>query len=118
MIYSEHGEIDRFDRANQPVSYAGLDSFISKSGTNRHECQISKQGNKNLQWILYNCVRTAVYDAKDASLHRFYRCQFEKEKPKKIALVATARKTIGSAIIDAQEERTVGSRTGGKPIGE
>jgi len=94
MIYSELGEIDRFERANQAVSYAGLDPVVRESGDSRHEGQISKQGNKNLRWILYQCANTAVHNTKDPCLHGFYRRQLEKGKLKKVAMVATARKLL------------------------
>lgn len=60
LIYSELGEIDRFDRAAQAVSYAGLDPVVRESGDSRREGQISKRGNKNLRWVLYQCASTAV----------------------------------------------------------
>lgn len=94
MVYSELGEIDRFERASQAVSYAGLDPVVRESGDTRREGQISKQGNKNLRWILYQCASTAVHNSKDPFLHGFYRRQREKGKPKKVAMVATARKLL------------------------
>jgi len=94
MIYSELGEIDRFERANQAVSYAWLDPVVRESGTTSHEGGISKQGNKNLRWILYNCASTAVHNTNDPFLHGFYQRQLEKGKPKKVAMVATARKLL------------------------
>jgi transposase len=94
MVYSELGEIERFDRAAQAVSYAGLDPVVRESGDSRQEGQISKEGNKNLRWILYQSASTAVHNVKDPFLHGFYRRQREKGKPKKVAMVATARKLL------------------------
>lgn len=94
MVYSELGEIERFDRANQAVSYAGLDPVVRESGESRREGHISKQGNKNLRWILYQSASTAVHTVKDPFLHGFYQRQLEKGKPKKVAMVATARKLL------------------------
>jgi transposase len=52
MIYSEIGEIERFDQASEVVSYAGLDPIVRESGNSRTEGGISKQGNGYLRWIL------------------------------------------------------------------
>jgi hypothetical protein len=52
MIHSEIGEVERFDRAAEVVSYAGLDPVVRESGDSRREGSISKEGNGNLSWIL------------------------------------------------------------------
>jgi transposase len=52
MIHGEIGEVERFDRANEVVSYAGLDPVVRESGDSRTEGSISKEGNGYLRWIL------------------------------------------------------------------
>ena len=52
MIHSEIGEVERFDRAAEVVSYAGLDPVVRESGDSRREGSIGKEGNGNLSWIL------------------------------------------------------------------
>ena len=95
MIYSEIGEVDRFDRANEVVSYAGLDPVVRESGDSRTEGGISKQGNGYLRWILVQCANTAVHNVKDPYLSEFYwRLRDGRNKPPKVALVATARKLL------------------------
>lgn len=42
MIYAEVGEIDRFDRDKEVVSYAGLNPVIREPGDSRIEGGISK----------------------------------------------------------------------------
>ncbi|WP_080503439.1 IS110 family transposase [Halococcus thailandensis] len=97
MIYGEIGEIDRFDRANELVSYAGLDPVVRESGDSRTEGSISKQCNKYLRWILGQAAKTAVHNCKDPYLSEFYwRLRDGKNKPAKVALVATARKLLVS----------------------
>ncbi len=46
MIYSEIGEVKRFDRAAEVVSHAGLDPVIRESGDSRREPD--QQGRKRL----------------------------------------------------------------------
>jgi transposase len=97
MIYSEIGEVDRFDRANEVVSYAGLDPVVRESPDSRTEGGISKHGNGYLQWILVRCANTAVHNVKDSYLSEFYwRLRNGRNKPHKVAIVATARKLLVS----------------------
>jgi transposase len=49
LITSEIGEIDRFNEANQVVSYAGLDPVVRDSGDSRTEGSISKRGSGDLR---------------------------------------------------------------------
>jgi transposase len=97
MIHGEIGEVDRFDRANEVVSYAGLDPVVRESGDSRTEGEISKQGNGYLRWILVQCANTAVHNSKDPYLSEFYwRLRDGRNKPHKVAIVATARKLLVS----------------------
>lgn len=97
MIHGEIGEVDRFDRADEVVSYAGLDPVVRESGDSRTEGGISKQGNGYLRWILVQCANTAVHNVKDSYLSEFYwRLRDGKNKPHKVAIVATARKLLVS----------------------
>lgn len=97
MIYAEIGEIERFETAAELVSYAGLDPVVRESGDTRKEGSISKQGNAYLRWILTQCASTAVFNAKDAYLGEFYwRLREGRNKPHKVAIVATARKLLVS----------------------
>ena len=97
MILSELGEVDRFDRSSEVVSYAGLDPVVRESGDSRTEHGISKEGNGYLRWILVQCANTAVHNAKDPYLSEFYwRLRDGRNKPHKVAVVATARKLLVS----------------------
>ena len=97
MIYTEVGEVDRFDQANQVVSYAGLDLTIRESPDSWTEGSISKRGNGYLRWILVQCASTAVHNCKDPYLSEFYwRLREAKNKPHKVAIVATVRKLLVS----------------------
>jgi transposase len=95
LITAEIGEIDRFDRAEEVVSYAGLDPVVRESGDSRTEGGISKRGSGDLRWILVQCVQTAVHRCDDPYLGRFY-ARLKRRKNHQIAIVATARKLLVS----------------------
>lgn len=95
MIHGEIGEVDRFDREAEVVSYAGFDPVVRESGDSRTEGGISKEGNSYLRWILVQSAHTAVHNVKDPYLSDFYwRLRTKRNKPAKVALVATARKLL------------------------
>jgi len=95
MIYAEVGEIERFDRDKEVVSYAGLNPVIRESGDSRIEGGISKRGSRQLRWILVQCAQTAVHTCQDEYLSRFYDRLAGKKGSQK-AIVATARKLLVS----------------------
>ncbi len=49
LITSEIGEIDRFDEANQVVSYTGLDPVVRESGDLQTDGSTSKRGSGDLR---------------------------------------------------------------------
>jgi transposase len=104
MIYAEIGEIDRFDRDKEVVSYAGLNPIIRESGDSRIEGGISKRGSRQLRWILVQSSRTAVHTCQDEYLGRFYD-RLEGRKGSQKAIVATARKLLVSIyhMLDREE---------------
>jgi len=95
MITAELGEIERFDRSKEAVSYAGLDPVVRESGDSRTEGGISKQGSRNLRWILVQCANVAVHRCKDEYLGEFYG-RLKRKKNHNVAIVATARKMLVS----------------------
>jgi transposase len=95
LILGEIGDIDRFDRAAELVSYAGLDPEVRESGDTRHEGGISKQGRAALRWILVQCANVAVGQADDPYLGSFYG-RLKRRKNHQVAIVATARKMLVS----------------------
>lgn len=95
LITSEIGDVERFDRAEEVVSYAGLDPVVEESGDTRKEGGISKSGSKNLRWILVQCANVAVNRAKDPYLGNFYG-RLKRKKCHQVAITATARKLLVS----------------------
>lgn len=95
LIAGEIGDIDRFDRHEELVSYAGLDPVTRESGDTRHEGGISKQGRSALRWILVQCANVAVSRVNDPYLSQFYG-RLKRKKNHQIAIVATALKMLVS----------------------
>jgi len=90
-IVGEIGDIRRFSSSEKLISYAGLNPSVHQSGNTLRTGHISKQGNKNLRWILVQCSHVAVQG--DTTLGRFYN-RIKKRRGHNIAIVATARKML------------------------
>lgn len=96
LIHGEIGEIERFDRAAEVVSYAGLDPTVRESGDSRTEGAISKDGSPHLRYILVQCANVAINSCRDPYLREFYERLRKRGKPHNVAIVATARKLLVS----------------------
>ena len=94
-VYAEVGEISRFDRDKEVVSFAGLNPVIRESGDSRFEGGISKKGSGRLRWLLVQSAYVAVHRCNDEYLSRFYE-RLAGKKSAKEAIVATARKMLVS----------------------
>jgi len=94
-IYAELGEISRFDRDKEVVSYVGLNPIIRESGDSRIEGSISKRGSGRVRWLLVQASHTAVHTCNDEYLSRFYERLASRKNSQK-AIVATARKMLVS----------------------
>jgi len=93
LIVAEVGEIDRFDRHEELVSYAGLDPMVHQSGDTEVHGRISKEGSAPLRWALVQCAHVSV--RYDEYLGNFY-TRLKDRKNHQIAIVATARKLLVS----------------------
>ena len=91
MISAEIGDIRRFNSAKQLVSYGGLNPSVYQSGNTIRRGHISKQGNKNLRWILTQVVHVAVQH--DRRLALFFH-RIKKRRGTNIAITATSRKLL------------------------
>jgi transposase len=83
------GDISRFERSRELVSYLGLNPSENSSGQTRRLGGISKQGNSFLRLLLIQGAQTAVRG--DEQLGRQYR-RLAARKNKAIAKVMVARK--------------------------
>lgn len=91
MIAAEIGDIRRFISSKKLVSFAGLNPSLYQSGDKCYTGHISKQGSRNLRWILIQCANIAVQ--KDKKLKSYYmRKKLAKGHNK--AVVAVARKML------------------------
>lgn len=93
VILAEIGDVDRFDRHEELVSYAGLDPVVHQSGETEIHGSISKEGSGMLRWILVQAANNAVRH--DEYLGNFY-TRLKQRKNHQIAIVATARKLLVS----------------------
>ncbi|MBI4140825.1 IS110 family transposase [Candidatus Woesearchaeota archaeon] len=91
MIKAEIGDIRRFPNHEKLTSYAGLNPSVYQSGNKCITGHISKQGNKNLRWILIQTAHVAIMH--DKTLATFYH-RIRKTRGHNIAIVATARKML------------------------
>jgi transposase len=92
-VLAEVGEIERFDRDKELVSYAGLDPEVHQSGDTEVRGSISKEGSAPLRWTLVQSAHVAVQH--DEYLGNFY-TRLKEKKNHQIAIVATARKLLVS----------------------
>jgi transposase len=91
LILAEIGDVSRFPRENNLVSYAGLAPSVRSSGGKTYHGHISKQGSRWLRWILIQAVPHVVASAPS------YKCLYNKlvaKKGKGTAKVAIARKLL------------------------
>jgi transposase len=102
LVVAEVGEIERFDRHEELVSYAGLDPMVHQSGDTEVHGSISKEGSAPLRWALVQAAHVSV--RYDEYLGNFY-TRLKERKNHQIAIVATARKLLVSVfyMLDRRE---------------
>ncbi len=85
------GDITRFPSAKRLVGYAGLGASVHDSGEMHHTGRITKQGRKDLRWILVEAARIAVL------YHDYWKQEYarlEKRLGSNKAIVVIARKRL------------------------
>ena len=92
ILLTETHHLDRLDSARQWAAYAGLSPAPRQSGTMQGKTRISKIGNARLRRALY--LSALSTSRLDNALGHFYRHLVNKGKPKKVALIALARKIL------------------------
>ena len=83
------GDVNRFARSREVVSYLGLNPSEESSGARRRLGSISKQGSSFMRWLLIQGAQTTVRG--DAELGRQYR-RLAARKNRSMAKVMVARK--------------------------
>ena len=90
-IVSEIGNISRFERANQLVAYAGLDTRINQSGDfSATNTKLSKRGSPYLRRSIWLAATVAAF--KDPALSIYYQGLRARGKAHGTAIGAVARK--------------------------
>jgi transposase len=92
-VVAEVGDVERFDRLEQVIAYAGLDASVFESGefkgTRQH---ISKRGSPYLRRALYLAAFKAIQV--DAELAAYFQRKRAQGKPYRVAMVAVSRKLL------------------------
>ena len=103
-ILAEAGDLDRFDSAGALASYAGLVPALKHSGKRTPlSAGISRIGNAKLRRGLYMPALTAV--RYNPWLRAFYERLVRAGKPKKVALIAAARKLLSAVYSVAKSKK-------------
>lgn len=96
-LLGELGDLDRFDRSEQLVAFAGIDPRVYQSGqmTGEH-LHITKKGNKHLRTLLFLAVSSNIRIGKPNGLLDFYNKKRQQANPlaNKAALIACANKLL------------------------
>ena len=91
LVAVELADINRFRRAEELHSYAGLVPSTRSSADKTYHGKITKQGNKWLRWAVIEAVYPAIQ--KDHDLLVFYK-RIARRKGANIAKVATAKRLL------------------------
>jgi transposase len=86
---AEVGDIRRFEHKDKVASFAGLAPKVYQSGETLRLGHITKQGNRNLRWIMVQAANVAVQH--DKTLGKMYKRLAPKKGHQK-AIVAVARR--------------------------
>jgi len=93
VLRAELGEVERFQRSEQVVAYAGLDVTVRESGMWKGQRKLSKRGSGELRRTLYlaamRCVRRA-----DSAFGAYYQALGARGLKGNAALVAVMRKML------------------------
>jgi len=76
----------------QLASYAGLDVVFNDSGKHQGKTRISRKGNSHLRQSVYMPAISAIKS--NPRMKSFYERMLEKGKPKKVGVIAVARKLL------------------------
>ena len=93
ILLAAVGDIKRFSHAKKLVGYAGLGAGVHSSGQKHQEKSITKQGRKELRWVLVQAAWAAVRS--DPYWNAQYQRLTQVKHPNK-AIVAIARRLLVS----------------------
>lgn len=91
-ILAETDAFALIQNGKQLASYAGLDVVFNESGKYRGKTKISKKGNRHLRRSVYMPAVSAIRS--NRTMKTYYNRMLEKGKPKKVGIIAIARKLL------------------------
>ncbi len=91
-ILAETDAFALIQNGKQLASYAGLDVIFNESGKHRGKTKISKKGNRHLRMSVYMPAVSAIRS--NRTMKTYYNRILEKGKPKKVGIIAVARKLL------------------------
>ena len=94
IIYSEIGDIQRFPSSSKLLSYAGTIPSVRQSSDVIQYGRITRQGSKNLRWIITECLHIHLRFDPSSSVSRFYRRISKGKRKKGGAIVAASNKLL------------------------
>lgn len=104
IIYSEIGDIERFQNSGQLVAFAGLDPKIRKSGSSVNATgRLTKRGSPRLRYALF--VSANIARRFDPEMKQYYDKKKGEGKKHTLAVVATSRKMLSRVFIVWKEQR-------------
>ncbi|GEM50156.1 IS110 family transposase [Deinococcus cellulosilyticus] len=111
ILLTETHHLENLETAKQWAAYAGLSPVPRESGQFKGRTTISKVGNKKIRNILYLSALTVSRMHNEQT--EFYQRLVEAGKPKKVALIALARKIlrICFAVLRSGEPYAAGHRS-------
>jgi transposase len=90
ILISFLGNLDSFESSRQVAHFMGIGNVSNQSGTRTGRRRISKRGHPELRAVLYMCALSAA--RYNTSCRDLYKRLLEREKPKKLAIIAVANK--------------------------
>lgn len=92
VIISEFGNFNNFDKAGALVSFAGMDSSISQSGTQEHYGHMVKRGSGYLRQTLMNLVHPLILH--NPTFSQYYYKKRAEGKAHRVACTHVVRKLL------------------------
>jgi transposase len=94
VLRAELGEVERFQRSEQVVAYAGLDVIVRDSGKCKGERKISKRGSGALRRSLYMAALGCLKSTQSSAFGAYYRALAARGLKGRRALMAVMRKML------------------------
>jgi transposase len=96
VLRAELGDVSRFQRTDQVITYGGLDIEIKESGKWKGQAKLSKRGSGRLRRVLYLAAVRSVR-LEGSAFGAYYHHLVERGMKKGTALVAVMRKMLAVA---------------------